>query len=114
MGLKTYTKNWKRAVEIFGENQVSSFIIAGIGEKPATIIEGAMYLSEMGVFPFVLPLRPIPGSLLENSRPPDADKMIDIYEEVSNILQRHGLSSKRSKAGCVRCGACSALKFFEN
>ena len=33
MGLERYEKAWKMAVEIFGPNQVSSFLIVGLGEK---------------------------------------------------------------------------------
>jgi putative N-acetyltransferase (TIGR04045 family) len=36
-----------------------------------------------------------------------------IYEEVACILKRKGLSTSQSLAGCVRCGACSALHTFE-
>ncbi len=40
--------------------------------------------------------------------------MIRLYEQVAEILRRKGLHSTRSLAGCVRCGACSALPFFEH
>ena len=67
----------------------------------------------MGVFPFVVPLRPIPHSKMKDCRPPDPETMARIYTGVAKILQRKGLSSKLSKAGCVRCGACSALSAYE-
>lgn len=114
LGIKKYTKTWKKAVEIFGKNQVSSFIITGIGELKSSVIDGAEYLSDIGVFPFIVPLRPIPGSMLEDRKPPEAQEMIKIYEKVSRILEKYDLSSQKSKAGCVRCGACSALPLFEN
>ncbi len=113
-GLKRYETYWKNAVDLFGPNQVSSFLIAGLGENEKTIIDGCEYLAELGVYPYLLPLRPIPGSLMEDSIPPDPGIMIDLYEEISLILAGAGLNAKNSKAGCVRCGACSAGAEFEN
>jgi hypothetical protein len=39
--------------------------------------------------------------------------MIDIYEQAAALLEASGLSWRKSKAGCVRCGACSGLPDFE-
>jgi biotin synthase-related radical SAM superfamily protein len=114
MGFERFEKAWKMAVEIFGPNQVSSFLIAGLGEKRDSIIWGSQFLADLGVYPFVVPLRPIPGSLMENHLPPDPEEMKRIYEEVACILKRKGLSASRSLAGCVRCGACSALHTIEH
>ena len=113
MGLGRYEKAWKTAVDIFGPNQVSSFLIVGLGEKRDSIIWGSKFLADLGVYPFVIPLRPIPGSLMENVLPPSPEEMKQIYEAVACILRKKGLSSFRSLAGCVRCGACSALSRFE-
>jgi len=113
LGLNQYEKAWKMAVDIFGPNQVSSFLIVGIGENPDSVIQGCEYLSDLGVYPFVVPLRPIPGSLMEERLPPDPDLMKRIYEKVASILPKKGLSSSQSLAGCVRCGACSVLHTYE-
>ncbi len=113
IGLPKYEQSWKEAVELFGANQVSSFLIVGLGEKQDSIIQGSKRLADLGVFPFVVPLRPIPGSAMEKATPPDHGIMSEIYEKVAEILSRKGLSSGRSLAGCVRCGACSALSFYE-
>ena len=113
IGLARYEKAWKRAVDLFGTNQVSSFLIAGIGETPASIVSGSEILADSGVYPFVVPLRPIPGSQLENRLPPDPDTMKRIYSAVADILKKKGISSKACTAGCVRCGACSALPAYE-
>jgi biotin synthase-related radical SAM superfamily protein len=100
-------------VAIFGRNQVSSFLIAGLGEMPDSIIEGAALLCDLGVYPFIVPLRPIPGTRLESQSPPNPEAMIEIYQHASALLERSGLSWKNSMAGCVRCGACSGLPDFE-
>ncbi len=113
LGMKRYTDAWKAAVELFGPNQVSSFLVAGLGEKPDTVISGSAMLADLGVYPFVVPLRPIPGSRMEKNLPPDPLVMQDIYEQVAVILKNKGLSSTECKAGCVRCCACSALPAYE-
>lgn len=100
-------------MEIFGPNQVSSFLIAGLGETDGSIIQGSEFLTDMGVYPFVVPLRPIPGSLMADALPPDPDIMKSIYEKAAHILRRKGMSAARNLAGCVRCGACSALPAYE-
>ena len=108
-----YVNAWKRSVDIFGYCQVSSYVIAGLGENNESIIEGSKLLAELGVYPFIVPLRPIPGSLLENEKPPSPDRMRYIYEAVAEILHDGGISWRKNKAGCVRCRACSALPDFE-
>jgi radical SAM protein (TIGR04043 family)/putative N-acetyltransferase (TIGR04045 family) len=113
IGFDRYETAWKRAVEIFGANQVSSFLIVGLGEPPESILWGSELLADLGVYPFVVPLRPIPGSRLEAHRPPDPALMERIYTAVARILRSKGLSAANSLAGCVRCGACSALAFYE-
>lgn len=113
IGLAGYERAWQRAVALFGPNQVSSFLIVGLGEPPDTIVSGSEWLADLGVYPFVVPLRPIPGSGLQNHRPPEPALMARIYSAVANILRRKGLSAKLSRAGCVRCGACSALGLYE-
>lgn len=113
IGLGGYVLAWKKAVELFGPNQVSSFLIVGLGEGEGSVISGAEFLADLGVFPFIVPFRPIPGSMMETVRPPDPSKMVRIYEAVSEILKRKGLTMDLQKAGCVRCGACSAMGFFE-
>ena len=97
MGLERFEKAWKMAVEIFGPNQVSSFLIVGLGEKTDSIIWGSKYLADMGVFPFVVPLRPIPGSLMEDvsATQPRRDET-RFMKRWLVILKKKGLSSSRS------------------
>jgi len=111
--LQHYITTWKEAVRLFGINQVSSFIILGLGEEAQSVLDGVALLCEIGVYPFIVPLRPIPGTPLGVNSPPDPGYMISIYQQVAILLQENGLSWKNSRAGCVRCGACSALPDFE-
>ena len=113
IGLKGYQRAWAEAVELFGPNQVSSFLVAGLGEDASSIVRGSEHLADTGVFPFVVPLRPIPGSLMEKRLPPRPEIMTEVYEAVAEILRQNDLASKKSLAGCIRCGACSALQCYE-
>jgi len=114
IGLNHYERAWKKAVQLFGVNQVSSFIIAGLGETITSIAWGSEFLADLGVYPFVVPLRPIPGSSLKRSTPPHPDMMKQVYEAVGKILQTKGIATHKILAGCARCGACSALSAYEN
>lgn len=113
LGLKRYQECWKAAVDLFGRNQVSSFIILGLGEDRKSLIEGSEMLCDMGVYPYLLPLRPIPGTQFSSAFPPDHEFTSSVYQEVSWLLSRYHLSSRAVKAGCVRCGSCSAITHFE-
>jgi len=112
--IKTYTLFWKEAVNIFGKNQVSSFIVTGLGESMDSVIEGSEMLCEIGVYPYIVPLHPVPQTPLGLKKSLEPEKQIEIYEAVSRFLKKYNLSWKNSLAGCVRCRSCSALPEFEN
>ncbi|HEX2987721.1 MAG TPA: MSMEG_0568 family radical SAM protein [Chloroflexota bacterium] len=113
IGIERYFEAYRRAVELFGRNQVSSYIIVGLGEGPESIVEGCRSLAKIGVYPFVVPLRPIIGTLMQDARTPSPELMASIYTQVAAINREQGLSWRNSKAGCERCGACSALPAYE-
>lgn len=107
--LERYFETWKHSVELFGENQVSSFIIAGLGESDDSILKGAEKLAEIGAIPYLVPLRPIIGTEFEDRPPPRPSRMISLYKRIAKILETYGLDPAKNKAGCVRCGCCSAI-----
>ncbi|MGQ9565333.1 MAG: MSMEG_0568 family radical SAM protein [Candidatus Bathyarchaeales archaeon] len=107
--LDVYFEAWEYCVKLFGDAQVSSFVIVGLGESDKSILKGAEKLAELGVVPFLLPLHPIVGSLFEFAQPPSPQRMLRLYESVGEILWKHSLNPLKNKAGCVKCGACSAL-----
>ncbi len=113
LGQARYRAAWQKAVSVFGPNQVSSFLIVGLGESPESVVAGSEVMADLGVYPFVVPLRPTPGSRMAGCRPPPPAVMDRIYAQVVDILKKTGLSAGRHRAGCVRCGACSALPFYE-
>ncbi|MGH3929033.1 MAG: MSMEG_0568 family radical SAM protein, partial [Pseudonocardiaceae bacterium] len=58
-----YEAAWDEAVRVFGRNRVSTYLLVGLGEDPDELIIGARRLIERGVYPFVVPLRPMAGTL---------------------------------------------------
>lgn len=110
VSFEEYLEAWKKAVELFGEAQVSTYVIAGLGERDESILDGVETVVGLGVVPFLVPFRPIVGTEFEKRRPPSAGRMIALYERVAGILSDYGLNPLRNLAGCVRCGACSSIQ----
>jgi len=112
-GIDGYFRAWERAVEVFGAGQVSTYVILGMGEDPELTIEGCRQAIDVGVYPFVVPLRPVPGSLMGDCLPPAPDYMDRVYRQVAPYLVARGLGSGDVRAGCARCQACSAISVLE-
>ncbi|MBI5251125.1 MAG: MSMEG_0568 family radical SAM protein [Desulfomonile tiedjei] len=112
-GIERYEKAWNWAVDVFGFNQVSSFVLVGLGEQEDSVVKGSEFLADRGVYPFVVPFRPIPGSLMQDCGTPSHETMKRLYSTIAGILSKRDLSAARSLAGCVKCGACSALQAYE-
>ncbi|MDA2920202.1 MSMEG_0568 family radical SAM protein [Desulfobacterota bacterium AH_259_B03_O07] len=113
IGFDKYIETWKKAIEIFGRWQISTYILIGLGEKIHTVTDGASLCADIGVYPFIVPFRPILGTPMEHVTPPKPELMKFIYSEVAKVLARYEGTAKSSKAGCVSCGGCSALTDFE-
>ncbi len=113
IGFDKYVQTWNEAVSVFGRWQVSTYVLVGLGERLETIISGAALCAEIGVYPFIVPFRPIAGTPMENVKPPEPHVMEYVYTEAAKILSKYDGGSKSSKAGCVSCGECSALPDFE-
>lgn len=111
--VETYFEAFERAVAIFGRNKVSTYVILGLGEDEALTLDLCGKAAALGVYPFVVPLRPLLDSFLANAAPPDPEYLHRMYLAVGGILRKNGLSSHASSAGCVRCRACSLLQFTE-
>ncbi|MDX2239609.1 MAG: MSMEG_0568 family radical SAM protein [Leptolyngbyaceae cyanobacterium bins.302] len=111
--LEHYYRAFDAAVKVFGRGQVSTYLLAGLGDSLATLVEMCDRLIQMGVYPFVVPFVPISGTPLANHPSPKSEFMLMVYEQVGALLKRAGMSSAEMKAGCGKCGACSALSQFE-
>jgi radical SAM protein (TIGR04043 family) len=107
-----YFSAWKLAGEVLGEDQVNSWIIAGLGEDDPAILEGAESLAGAGVFPFLVPLRSTKGTPYGEVRPPSPDRMEHLTRRTAEIAAEAGLKPERIKAGCLRCSACSAVRDY--
>jgi radical SAM protein (TIGR04043 family) len=109
-GIDEYFRAWERAVDCFGEGQVSTYVILGMGEDPELTVQGCRRAIDMGVFPFVVPIRPVAGSLMEHVLPPDRAYTERIYRRVGAYMAERGMDTTVPKAGCARCQACSGLQ----
>ena len=113
-GIEAYFAAWERAVECFGPGQVTTYVILGMGEDPELTIEGCKRAVDIGVYPFIVPLRPVAGSLMEDWTPPAHDYVERIVRRVTPYLAERGLGAATAKAGCSRCQACSPMAAIEH
>jgi radical SAM protein (TIGR04043 family) len=111
--LDRYFAAFEAAVQVFGRGQVSTYLIAGLGDRPESLVAMADRLLSLGVYPFLVPLVPLAGTPLAATAPPSSEAMRELYQAVGSLIRRHRLFSRDMKAGCGRCGACSALSAWE-
>ena len=114
VSVEYYFQAFEAAVKVFGWGQVSTYILAGLGDSLETIVDTCERLIKVGVYPFVVPFVPITGTPLADHQPPNSEFMYAIYEKVGAMLSHAGMFSEDVKAGCAKCGACSALSTFES
>ena len=105
---KNYFEAMEYAVELFGRNLVSSWLIIGL-EPVESTIAGAEAIAASGGIPFVSVFRPLTGTELENRLPPSVDDVVKVFRSVGAILRKQRLDPRDSTYGCVRCNCCSAL-----
>ncbi|WP_425523494.1 MSMEG_0568 family radical SAM protein [Jiella flava] len=108
-----YLASFEAAVAVFGRGQVSTYILAGLGDSKEAILATGEQLCAIGVYPFVVPFVPISGTPLESHPAPTADFMAAILRPLGAMIVAAGMRSSDIKAGCGRCGACSALSTYE-
>ncbi len=111
--LDEYRAAWREAVRVFGHNQVSTYLLVGLGEDPDEMVEAAQELVDMGVYPFVVPFRPLAGTLatdVDHVPPPPAEVLQDVTRRVAHALMEAGMHGSDQAAGCAACGACSVLQ----
>ncbi len=108
-----YMTAFEAAVPVFGRGQVSTYILAGLGDSQEAILYICQQLVDIGVYPFVVPFVPISGTPLESHPTPTPAFMHGILQPLAAMLVEGGLKSADVKAGCSKCGACSALSTYE-
>jgi radical SAM protein (TIGR04043 family) len=108
-----YLEAFAAAVAVFGRGQVSTYLLAGLGDSVESLLEAAQRLIEIGVYPFVVPFVPVSGTPLADRHPPSAGFMRSLLQPLGHWLTEAGMTSNRVKAGCAKCAACSTLSTFE-
>lgn len=100
-----YYAAFKRAVADFGYGMVSSVLIAGV--QPASdIVAECRALAKMGVYPTIMPLRPMDSCALRDTPPCDPAELLAMSEELGAILRERGMDPN-CQPGCTKCGGCS-------
>ncbi|KAA9160554.1 MSMEG_0568 family radical SAM protein [Amycolatopsis acidicola] len=109
--LREYEEAWDEAVRVFGRNRVSTYLLIGLGENPDDLVAGAGRLIDRGVYPFVVPMRPMLGTLArrDGAKAPSPALVRDITERVAALLRQADMKGADQGAGCAACGACGAL-----
>jgi hypothetical protein len=76
------------------------------------LVAGAQRLIALGVYPFVVPYRPLAGALAHRDGVPAPDPvtLADVTRRVGAALAASGMRGSDQVAGCAACGACSALR----
>lgn len=110
--MSEYRAAWAEAVRVFGWNEVSTYLLVGLGEDPDELVAGVEELIAMGVYPFVVPFRPLAGTLatdVDHVPAPDPRVLGSVTTRVAAALRAAGMTGASQSAGCAACGACSAL-----
>ncbi len=69
----SHFKALKEAVKIFGENNVTTHLIAGLGETEEDFVRMIQVCVDMGVYPALFAFTPLPGTVLSDNPPPPID-----------------------------------------
>lgn len=111
--MSRYWDAFEAAVAVFGRGQVSTYLLAGLGDSAETLLSTSQRLLALGVYPFVVPFVPISGTPLEDYPAPPAEFMRSVLEPLGRMVAEAGLRAGDIKAGCGRCAACSTLSRYE-
>ena len=112
--ISRYMQAFEAAVRVFGRGQVSTYVLAGLGDTREAILQMCEQVLALGVYPFVVPFVPISGTPLEDHPAPTAAFMRGLLEPLSAMVAAAGMRSGDIKAGCGKCGACSTLSVYES
>ncbi|BCG01440.1 radical SAM protein (plasmid) [Paraburkholderia sp. PGU19] len=112
--ISRYMEAFRAAVAVFGKGQVSTYILAGLGDTAESILSISRELIDIGVYPFVVPFVPISGTPLEDHPAPSPEFMKSILAPLGAMLRDAQMRSADIKAGCGKCGACSSLASYED
>ena len=108
ISFELFERNWKHALEVFGKNQVSTFILTGFEEPYEYFFSDLEKIVSFGIIPFITPVRSIPG--MKDLPTTSFNILLEKYIRAAKLMKEYGVNPLENKAGCVRCGGCSAIK----
>ena len=111
--MERYWQAFDAAVAVFGRGQVSTYLLAGLGDSAELLLQTSARLLALGVYPFVVPFVPVSGTPMEDHPAPGADFMRSVLQPLGAMVTAAGLSAGDIKAGCGKCAACSTLSRYE-
>lgn len=111
--MSRYWDAFEAAVAVFGRGQVSTYLLAGLGDSADTLLKTSQRLLDIGVYPFVVPFVPISGTPLEDYPAPPPEFMRSVLEPLGAMVTAAGIRASDIKAGCGKCAACSSLSSYE-
>jgi radical SAM protein (TIGR04043 family) len=114
VSMERYYAAFDAAIHVFGWGQVSTYILAGLGDTAEAILDSCERLVALGVYPFVVPFVPVSGTPLAHHPAPSPEFMREILPKIGRMVAQAGIRSADIKAGCGKCGACSALASYES
>ena len=84
-----HLKALKEAVKVFGRYNVTTHLIAGLGETEEEFVRMIQTCTDLGVYPALFAFTPIPGTVLSDQKPPP----IEYYRslQVAHYLITHGI-----------------------
>jgi biotin synthase len=83
------------ALDVFGEGNVSTHVIVGLGESEKEAVEIIQRCVDLGVLPALFAFTPVRGTALEGNSPPK----LDSYRRVQ--LARYLIAIGKAKAQCM-------------
>ena len=109
-----------QALDVFGEGNVSTHLIVGLGETEKEAVKVIQMCVDMGVLPALFAFTPVRGTVLEKNSPPKVDayrrlqlarylivngktRVADMHFDVKNKITGYGLTNEELN-GAIECG----------
>lgn len=92
-----YYQAYEAAVQVFGWGQVSTYLLAGLGDSFATLVTAAEKLVSIGVYPFVVPFVPISGTPLATHPAPERSSCLPSTKRWVRSSRKRECLLRRSK-----------------
>ena len=94
------------AVEVFGKGKVTTHLIVGLGEKEKDMVNTIQWCVDRGILPALFAFTPIPGTRLENLKPPT----VESYRRIQ--VARHLIVNKTIRYEDLRFNESEEIECF--